>query len=46
MYTTYGIRPEGAVVVVRPDGHVGLICGVDEPKKVDAYFDAFMLCCK
>lgn len=43
-YATYGIRPEGVVVVIRPDGHICLICGVDEPEKVEAFFGAFMIC--
>ncbi|KAL7280448.1 hypothetical protein ACG7TL_005378 [Trametes sanguinea] len=43
-FQAYGIDPRvGAIVVVRPDGHVGLVAPFDRPDVVDAYFGGFML---
>jgi phenol 2-monooxygenase len=41
-YSYYGIGPEGAVVVVRPDGYVGAIASLDHVEDLDAYFASFM----
>ena len=31
VYEEYGVRPEGAVVVIRPDGYVASITSLDKP---------------
>ncbi|KAH9893338.1 FAD binding domain-containing protein [Cubamyces lactineus] len=42
-FTRFGIDPEaGAIAVVRPDGHVGLIAPCDRVDAVEAYFGGFM----
>ncbi|KAJ2999383.1 hypothetical protein NUW54_g6948 [Trametes sanguinea] len=42
-YERYGIDPQhGAIVVVRPDGYVGIVAPFEELKDVNAYFDSFM----
>ncbi|KAF9233478.1 FAD binding domain-containing protein [Melanogaster broomeanus] len=41
-YTYYGIREEGAIVVVRPDGYVGTIAPLDGVIAIDNYFASFM----
>ncbi|KAI0333878.1 hypothetical protein GY45DRAFT_189162 [Cubamyces sp. BRFM 1775] len=42
-YETYGIDPQhGAIVVVRPDGYVGMIAPIDGLQDLDAYFNSFM----
>lgn len=41
-YATYGIKPDGAIVVVRPDGYVGTVAPLDKVKHLDQYFGAFM----
>ncbi|KAI0773243.1 FAD binding domain-containing protein [Trametes elegans] len=43
-FVAFGINPKnGAIVVVRPDGHVGLVAPTDHLDVVDAYFGSFML---
>ncbi|KAI0675874.1 FAD binding domain-containing protein [Trametes maxima] len=43
-FAAYGIDTvAGAIVVVRPDGHVGLVVPSDRLDVVDAYFGSFML---
>lgn len=43
-YETYGISSNGAVVVVRPDGYVGMIASLDgSVQHLDAYFSRFLL---
>jgi phenol 2-monooxygenase len=41
-YSYYGVGPEGALVVVRPDGYVGAIAPLDHAGGLDAYFASFM----
>lgn len=41
-YSHYGVGPEGALVVVRPDGYVGAIAPLDRVEELDAYFGSFM----
>ena len=42
-YETYGIDPvRGAIVVVRPDGYVGMIAPYEKLGDVDEYFGGFM----
>ncbi|KAF9466163.1 FAD binding domain-containing protein [Collybia nuda] len=40
-YTNYGIYPTGVVVIVRPDGYVGMIAPFDKLQDVDQYFRGF-----
>ena len=37
-YQAFGIGAEGALVVVRPDGYVGIVATLDEVQSVGAYF--------
>ncbi|KAI0664329.1 FAD binding domain-containing protein [Cubamyces menziesii] len=42
-FARFGIDPEaGAIAVVRPDGHVGLVAPCDRMDAVEAYFGGFM----
>jgi phenol 2-monooxygenase len=41
-YSRYGIGPQGALVVVRPDGYVGAIASLDKVGELDTYFAPFM----
>jgi phenol 2-monooxygenase (NADPH) len=44
VYDSFGIEPEtGALVVVRPDQHVAMICALDDSKKLMSFFQAFMI---
>lgn len=37
-YKIYGVDPtEGALIVVRPDGYVGIVARLDEAVQVDEY---------
>ncbi|KAF7332387.1 hypothetical protein MKEN_00120500 [Mycena kentingensis (nom. inval.)] len=43
-YDAYGIDSAvGAIVVVRPDGYIGMVGPLSEPRMVEAYFASFML---
>ncbi|CCM01361.1 uncharacterized protein FIBRA_03411 [Fibroporia radiculosa] len=42
-YEAYGIDPRGAVVIVRPDGYVGMVAPFDNLDDLDEYFAAFMV---
>ena len=43
-FAAYGIdKTQGAMVVVRPDGYVGMVAPLDRTADVDAYFAGFML---
>jgi phenol 2-monooxygenase len=41
-YANFGIEPSGAVVVVRPDGYVGMMAPFDKMQDIDTYFASFM----
>ncbi|THH12083.1 hypothetical protein EW145_g224 [Phellinidium pouzarii] len=41
-YKSYGISPEGAVVIVRPDGYIGAIAPLEGVNVLDEYFAGFM----
>ena len=42
-YEAYGIsREEGAVVVVRPDGYVGMVAPFEHVEDITKYFASFM----
>lgn len=42
-YELFGVGPEGAVVVVRPDGYIGTILRLEDVQGLADYFAAFML---
>ncbi|KAI1791861.1 FAD binding domain-containing protein [Ganoderma leucocontextum] len=43
-YDAYGIdKQQGAIVVVRPDGYVGIVAPFESLRDVDAYFASFMI---
>lgn len=42
VYETYGVRPEGAVVVVRPDGYVASVTGLEEVAELEKFFSSFL----
>ena len=43
-YAKYGIdESAGAIVVVRPDGYVGIVAPYEHLEDVNAYFAGFML---
>ncbi|EJC99941.1 uncharacterized protein FOMMEDRAFT_22425 [Fomitiporia mediterranea MF3/22] len=41
-YRSFGILPEGAVVIVRPDGYVGMIGPLEDADQLSQYFAGFM----
>ena len=42
-YATYGIDTlKGAIVIVRPDGYVGMVSPYESLSDVEAYFGRFM----
>lgn len=42
-YGIYGVDPaQGALVVVRPDGYVGMVAPLSEVARVDGYFGGIM----
>jgi phenol 2-monooxygenase (NADPH) len=41
-YETFGIVEGGALVVVRPDGYIGVISQLDDVKKIGEYFSLFL----
>ncbi|TFK48390.1 hypothetical protein OE88DRAFT_1664163 [Heliocybe sulcata] len=41
IYETYGVGPEGAVVVVRPDGYVGVVTPLEDVGSLERYFEGF-----
>ena len=43
-YKNYGIdNKTGAIIVVRPDGYVGMISPLDKISDIDAYFGSFVI---
>jgi phenol 2-monooxygenase (NADPH) len=42
-YETYGIGHNGAIVVVRPDGYVGMVAPLENVAVVEEYFAGSML---
>ena len=43
-FAAYGINPEaGAIVIVRPDGYVGMIAPYDKMEDLSVYFGSFMV---
>ncbi|KAL5513388.1 hypothetical protein ACEPAH_3787 [Sanghuangporus vaninii] len=41
-YSSYGISPEGAVIIVRPDGYIGTVVPLDGAAALNEYFAGFM----
>ena len=44
-YDSYGIsKDDGAIIIVRPDGYVGIVAPLSEEgvKEVNEYFEGFM----
>jgi phenol 2-monooxygenase (NADPH) len=42
-YSKCGVSPQsGCLTVIRPDGYVGLVCGMEEVEEIDAFFEGFM----
>ncbi len=42
-YETYGIDPlRGAMVIVRPDGYVGMVASLENTATIGQYFSSFM----
>ena len=41
-YAKFGINPNGAVVIVRPDGYVEMVAPFDGVHDIDVYFSSFM----
>lgn len=42
-YEGYGVGPEGCLVVLRPDQHVGFVGELEDVKGVERYFGEFMV---
>ncbi|KZT07245.1 uncharacterized protein LAESUDRAFT_758651 [Laetiporus sulphureus 93-53] len=42
-YEAYGIHPSGAIVVVRPDGYIGMVAPLNGLQDIDNYFASFMI---
>jgi len=42
VYETYGITSKGAIVIVRPDGYVSMISGLEDVDLVNEYFEGFL----
>ncbi|KAF8806894.1 hypothetical protein BYT27DRAFT_7233651 [Phlegmacium glaucopus] len=42
-YENYGIDKTGAIVIVRPDGYVGMIAPLDKINDIDVYFGSFAM---
>lgn len=42
-YEAYGIDPHGAIVIVRPDGYIGMVAPFDHLLDIDNYFASFMV---
>ncbi|KAK0501667.1 FAD binding domain-containing protein [Armillaria luteobubalina] len=44
VYTRYGVVADSAVVVVRPDGYVGMVTPLRKVEDLNSYFESFMAC--
>lgn len=40
-YASFGINPSGAIVIVRPDGYVGMVAPFTAVDDIEQYFDSF-----
>jgi len=41
-YADYGVSDDGAIIVCRPDGYVGMVAALDDLTAVESYFDKFL----
>lgn len=41
-YANFGVNPAGAVVIVRPDGYVGMVAPFERLEDIDQYFRNFI----
>lgn len=41
-YEYYGISPDGAIVVVRPDGYIAAISSLEDVQSLNTYFERFL----
>ena len=43
-YSRFGFcsKGDGCLVIIRPDGHVGLVCAMENVEAVDLYFSRFL----
>ncbi|KDQ19527.1 hypothetical protein BOTBODRAFT_170609 [Botryobasidium botryosum FD-172 SS1] len=44
-YANYGVSDDGAIIVCRPDGYVGMVAALDDLAAVEGYFDKFLRPC-
>lgn len=43
VYGTYGVdTTKGALAVVRPDGYVGIVAALNDPKRVEAFLESLI----
>lgn len=42
-YEYYGVDPRGVIVIVRPDGYVGMVAPFEHHDALDKYFASFMI---
>jgi phenol 2-monooxygenase len=40
VYDSFGIGPDGAIALIRPDGYVGLVAPFEEVDTLNGYFRA------
>lgn len=40
-YTSFGVHPSGAIVIVRPDGYVGMVAPFTAVDDIERYFNSF-----
>jgi phenol 2-monooxygenase len=41
-YARFGIEPSGAIVIVRPDGYVGMVAPFHKVDDLNTYFYSFL----
>ena len=41
-YSSFGLSPDGAVIIIRPDGYIGTVVPLDAPEALNEYFAGFM----
>ncbi|KDQ19531.1 hypothetical protein BOTBODRAFT_28107 [Botryobasidium botryosum FD-172 SS1] len=42
LYATYGVANDGAIIISRPDGYVGMVAALDDVDAVGEYFSGFL----
>lgn len=43
IYETFGVSPQGCILIIRPDQYVSYVGPLEEPEAVDKFFSGFML---